>query len=81
MGASTEELELSDENTLAAHAIEHGARTKGEFNDLYRFFVVKHVEKERLTISEQELISRYNTVRPYGLNVSNPLGIPSVFRI
>ena len=81
LGASTDEFELSDENTLAAHALEHGVRTKADFNELYKFFVVKYVEKEMLTISEQELISRYNTVRPYGLNVSNPLGIPSVFRV
>ena len=81
LGASTDQFELDDENTLAAHAIEHGIRTKAGFNSLYNFFVVKYVEKERLTISEQELISKYNTVRPYGLNVSNPLGLHAVFRV
>ena len=36
LGTSTD-IELSDENTLAAHALEvHGKRTKAGFNDLYK---------------------------------------------
>ena len=57
-----EAIEVDDENTLAAHALEHGIRTKSGFNSLYMVFVVRHSEKEMLTINEQNLINSYNTV-------------------
>ena len=44
---------IDDTNTLAAHAIEHDVRTKAGFNSLYRFFILKYEDKEKLTISEQ----------------------------
>ena len=42
--------DIDDTNTLAAHAIEHNLRTKAGFNSLYKFYVLKYEEKERLTI-------------------------------
>ena len=49
--------EIDDTNTLAAHCMEHSIRTKTGFNSLYKFFIIKHVEKEQLVISEQFFIS------------------------
>ena len=66
---------IDDTNTLAAHAIEHNVRTKAGFNSLYRFFILRYEEKERLTISEQFFINKFRTYRPYGLNTSNPIGV------
>ena len=66
---------IDDTNTLAAHAIEHNVRTKAGFNSLYRFFILKYEEKEKLTISEQFFINKFRTYRPYGLNTSNPISI------
>ena len=77
---SSKPEDLSDENTLAAHAIEHEIRTKADFNSLYKFSILRYVEKEHLTKSEQFLINKFNTVRPYGLNVSNPISLPNVFK-
>ena len=68
-------IEIDDTNTLAVHAIEHNKRTKASFNSLYKFFIIKHVEKEQLTISEQFFVNHFKTIRPYGLNVSNPIGL------
>ena len=79
LDSSTPE-DLSDENTLAAHAIEHEIRTKADFNSLYKFSILRYAEKENLTSSEQFLINKFNTVRPYGLNVSNPISLPNVFK-
>ena len=73
-------LEITDDNTLAAHAAEHGIQTKAGFNSLYRFYVIRHVEKEQLTMSEQFFINKFNTIKPYGLNVSNPIGLPDCFQ-
>ena len=75
LDTSIEAIEVDDENTLAAHALEHGIRTKSGFNSLYKVFVVKYSEKQMLTINEQNLINSHNTVRPYGLNVANPIGL------
>ena len=72
-------LEIDDTNTLAAHCIEHSTRTKTGFNSLYRFFVIKYVEREKLVISEQFFINKYFTYKPYGLNVSNPIGLTNHF--
>ena len=73
-------IELTDDNTLAAHALEHGIRTKADFNNLYKFSVLRYVEKEELTKSEQFFINKFNTIRPYGLNVSNPISLPECFK-
>ena len=72
-------LEIDDTNTLAAHCIEHNTRTKTGFNSLYKFFVIKYVEREKLVISEQFFINKYFTYKPYGLNVSNPIGLTNHF--
>ena len=40
--------DIDDTNTLAAHCIEHSIRTKTGFNSLYKFFIIKHVEKSNL---------------------------------
>ena len=66
---------IDNTNTLAAHAIEHNVRTKAGFNSLYRFFILRYEEKEKLTISEQFFINKFRTYRPYGLNTSNPNSI------
>ena len=79
MNTCTEAIEVDDESTLAAHALDHGIRTKSGFSSLYRVFVVRHSEKEMLTINEQNLINSFNTVRPYGLNVANPIGLTQNF--
>ena len=73
------EIEIDDTNTLAAHCIEHSKRTKTGFNSLYKFFVIKYVEREKLVISEQFFINKYFTYKPYGLNVSNPIGLTNHF--
>ena len=38
--------EIDNANTLATHCMEHSIRTKTGFNSLYKFFIIKHVEKE-----------------------------------
>ena len=74
--------ELSDENTLAAHAYwEHNVTTKEGFDDLYSIYIIKNKDPAQLTYSEQFLINYFFTVRPYGLNVSNPIGLSPVLNL
>ena len=73
--------EIDDTNTLAAHCMEHSIQTKTGFNSLYKFFIIKLVEKEQLVISEQFFINKYFANKPYGLNVSNPIGLTSYFKV
>ena len=59
-------ISIDDNNTLAAHAIEHNVRTKAGFNSFSKFFILKYEEKEKLTISEQLFINKFRrTYRPY----------------
>ena len=80
LGTSISRIEITDENTLAAHAVEHGIRTKTGFNGLYKFFILKYADKERLTITVQNLINSFSTLKSYGLNVANPVGLSRNFR-
>ena len=72
--------EIDDENTLAAHAyLVHNARTKSDFNSLYKFSVVRILDPFNLTKGEQYFINLFKTRRPGGLNVDNPINLPATF--
>jgi len=75
--------ELSDENTLAAHALnDHGIQTRDGFDDLYAVYIIKVLDFDpsSLTFKEQELINFFKTYHPYGLNRSRPIGLGPVLR-
>ena len=57
------DLELSDENTLAAHLIsDHNLATKDSFNSNYRFTILRAVADPKfLTIEEQKLVNFFST--------------------
>lgn len=73
----TNDLELSDENTLAAHLIsDHNLATKDSFNNSYRFTILRVVADPKfLTLEEQKLVNFFSTLRPNGLNFANPVNI------
>ena len=76
--------EIDDENSLAAHASDahfvHGVKTAAEFNDLYRFSIVKRLQNPNLlTRVEQSFIDKYKTQHPLGLNMNDPIGLRMLF--
>ena len=73
--------EIDDENSLAAHAhFVHGVKTAAEFNDLYRFSIVKRLQNPNLlTRVEQSFINKYKTQHPLGLNMNDPIGLRMLF--
>ena len=75
----TPETEITDANTLAAHAYNtHGATTKADFNSIYKFSIVARKEPINLTINEQFLINKFKTYIPLGLNLENPVSMTPI---
>ena len=70
-------LEVTDENCLVAHlATEHFIKGSEGFNEGYKFSVVEHVSTPNmLLIREQFYINSLKTFLPFGLNLSNPIGL------
>ena len=67
--------EITDKEALAAHAVfDHHSQLT--FNELFRLNIVKNnVKPSELLKTEQQFINKYKTIRPTGLNISNPIGI------
>ena len=74
---NTNELLIDDTNCLAAHAYFcHGTIDNKGFNLLYKFSIVQILCDPKLLLRrEQFYINTYKTFVPYGLNVSNPIGL------
>ena len=70
-------IEIDNDCTLAAHLIfDHGLRSKDDFNRVYKFYILRYVNNtEFLTTEEQRLINYFDTLKPKGLNVNNPVGL------
>ena len=70
---------MTDENCLAAHLmVEHGIKPRdvNAFNRSYKFSIAEHVDTPALLKErEQKRINKWKTFRPFGLNLSNPIGI------
>ena len=71
----TSNVEINDENSLAAHLIhEHNLTTPSDFNSSYKFTILKTVsDPKKLLFEEQKLINRLGTLKPNGLNFSDPV--------
>ena len=64
---------ITDFQALKYHAaVIHG----GDFNDVYKVFVVKNVSNPNDLLKWELLyIDKFNTKEPFGLNIDNPMGI------
>ena len=72
-------VEVDDKNTLAVHAyFVHIIKTNEEFNKLYKFSVVVHLNPSSLQTSEQHYINKFQSFVPFGLNVDNPAGLQAI---
>ena len=69
--------EEDDENCLALHVFSmHSVLDNKGFNESFKFSVAKLLDNPVLLKgSEQKLINRYRTFKPFGLNVANPMGL------
>ena len=62
--------EYDDEKILRLHLyLHHNKCDRKDFNNCYRFNILKTCPPDRLRINEQFYIETLNTLMPYGLNV------------
>ena len=75
-GLMHEKLCDSDDTySLGIHLLqEHGVTTN--FNDHFTFHILEHVSPSQLETKEHLWIHKLNTLYPYGINRSNPFGLP-----
>ena len=65
---------ITDEHSLSAHALIDHQNCK-PFGELYSLNVVKFCKPQDLLKTEQFYTNKYNTHRPGGLNIDNPIGL------
>ena len=67
---------ITDAEALAAHvALDHH---RDDFHSTYKLYVVKSCNPKDLLNNEQQLINKFSTLTPYGLNIDNPIGLPEL---
>ena len=64
-----------DSFSLGIHLFNEHGITSG-FDDYFRFHVLEHVSPSQMEKSEHLWIHKLNTLFPYGINRSNPFGLP-----
>jgi hypothetical protein len=68
---------LDDENALGIHLTSvHGLTNRTDFNDAFRVCIIDNCSPRMLEIKEHKFIHILNTLRPNGMNIQNPFGIP-----
>ena len=81
----SDNIEITDKEALAAHARSyHELTTVSEFNKCFIWDIFKCVNNPDLLLTEeQKAINQLNTIYPYGLNISNPIGLKSylIYRV
>ena len=72
-----DDVEITDKEALAAHAKSyHHLTTVTEFNSCYVWDIIRSVNNPDLLLTEeQRTINQFNTIYPFGLNISNPIGL------
>ena len=65
---------ITDEHSLSAHALIDHQNCK-PFGELHSLNVVKFCKPQDLLKTEQFYTNKYNTHRPGGLNIDNPIGL------
>ena len=66
----------NDDFSPGLHLKEHNCNDKGDFNKFFRVCLLEICSPKILAIREHLYIQKYKTLRPNGINTSNPFGIP-----
>jgi len=68
---------LDDDFALGTHLTEHhGCSERTDFNDVYRVCIIDNCSPKVIELKEHKFIHILNTLRPNGINIQNPFGIP-----
>ena len=77
---ANDDLLIDDNNCLAAHAyFKHNVTDNKGFNHLYKFSIAEILSDPSIILRrEQYYMNKYKTFVPFGLNVSNPIGLKAL---
>ena len=73
-------MPVEDEQALGVHLVEHGFSDNSMFDKYYRVCVLEVCSPKVLEVKEHTYIHKLNSLRPNGLNVSNPFSIPLLYK-
>ena len=66
-----------DTYSLGLHLVkDHNCSDKGDFNRLFRVFILENCSPASLEVKEHKYIHKLKSLRPLGLNKANPFNIP-----
>ena len=68
---------FDDDFALATHLTEHhGCTEYSNFNSSYKVCIIDNSSPKNIELKEHKFIHILNTLRPNGINIQNPFGIP-----
>ena len=67
---------LDNDFSLGIHLIEHGLRNEHDFAKYYEVSIIENCSPKNLEVKEHMYIHMLKSVRPRGINVTNPFNIP-----
>ena len=73
-------MPVEDEQALGMHLVEHGFSDDSMFDKRYKACVLEVCSPKVLEVKEHTYIHKLNSLRPNGLNVSNPFCIPLLYK-
>ena len=71
---------IEDEQALGIHLVDHGFSEDSLFDKYYKVCVLEICSPKVLEVKEHTYIHKLNSLRPNGLNVSNPFSIPLLYK-
>ena len=71
----------SDDYALGSHLhLDHNISEKTDFNKIYKICILEVCSPKVLEIKEHKYIHKLNSLSPSGINLSNPLAIPHLYK-
>ncbi len=68
-----------DDYALGAHLYNHGYNDKSDFSKFYKVCILENCSPKVLEVKEHKFIHKLNSLNPFGINLSNPFSIPSLY--
>ena len=71
----------NDDFALGSHLFhEHGCSERSDFNKFYKICILEICSLKVIEVKEHKYIHKLNSLTPNGINISNPLSIPLLYK-